>query len=51
MQLSQDQILGAALTNQSAIDEEIKTVLNPNIVALIRCNIFFPQVYSPNIKD
>jgi len=51
MQRSQNQIFGAALTNQNAIDEEIKTALNPKIAAVIRCSIFFPQVYSPNIKD
>jgi hypothetical protein len=51
MQRSQDQILAAALTNQNATDEEIKTMLNPKIAAVIRCSIFCPQVYSRNIKD
>jgi hypothetical protein len=50
MQRSQDHILGAALTNQNAIDEEIKTMLNSKIAAL-KCSIFCPQIYSPNIKD
>jgi hypothetical protein len=53
MQRSQDHIrvLGAGVTNQNAIDEEIKIMLNPKTAALIRCSIFCPQVYSPNIKD
>jgi hypothetical protein len=43
MQRRQDQILGAALTNQSAIDEEIKGIKNPRIADVIRFSIFCRQ--------
>jgi len=51
MQCSQDQILGAALTNENAIDEEIKTTLKPKIAALTRCSISCPQLYSPHFME